>query len=217
MKRKTGHTAMVTLNRPERLDALNPTLKGEVTAALQDAVADETVRVVVITGGEKAFCAGADIKERTGLQLTQTRFYFAQRKNHDFYNQIEDLEKPVIAAVSGVAVGGGFELALACNLRVASETARFGLPEARIGVMPAAGGTQRLPRLIGPAPAKELLFTGRFMDAREALRLGVVNRVVPVEDFMGETLSLAEQIAANPPLSVAFCKQAVNVWGSGWT
>jgi len=108
-------------------------------------------------------------------------------------------------------VGGGFELALACNLRVASETARFGLPEARIGVMPAAGGTQRLPRLIGPAPAKELLFTGRFMDAREALRLGVVNRVVPVEDLMGETLSLAEQIAANPPLSVAFCKQAVNV------
>jgi enoyl-CoA hydratase len=132
-------------------------------------------------------------------------------KSHDFYCKIEDFEKPVIAAISGVAVGGGCELAMVCDLRIASETARFGLPEVKIGVMPAAGGTQRLPRLIGVTRAKELLYTGEFIDAEEARRIGLVNKVVPVDQLMTEAKALAKKIAEKPPLSVKYLKRAVNV------
>ena len=201
---------IVTLNRPDRLNALSFKLREELQHVFEQMEQDEEVKVVILTGGQKAFSAGADIKERAGLQSTQPQVYFTQQKTHRFYSMIENFEKPVIAAVSGVAVGGGCELSLVCDLRIASETARFGVPEVKIGVIPAAGGTQRLPRIIGITRAKELLYTGDFIDAREAHQLGLVNRVVPVESFLEEAKSLAKKIAANPPLSVKFAKRAVN-------
>lgn len=201
---------IVTLNRPDRLNALSFKLREELQHVFEQMEQDEEVKVVILTGGQKAFSAGADIKERAGLQSTQPQVYFTQQKTHRFYSMIENFEKPVIAAVSGVAVGGGCELSLVCDLRIASETARFGVPEVKIGVIPAAGGTQRLPRIIGITRAKELLYTGDFIDAREAHQLGLVNRVVPVESLLEEAKSLAKKIAANPPLSVKFAKRAVN-------
>jgi enoyl-CoA hydratase len=136
--------------------------------------------------------------------------FFNQRKTHAFFCKIEDFEKPVIAAVSGVAVGGGCELSLVCDLRIASETARFGVPEVKIGVIPAAGGTQRLPRIIGITRAKELLYTGDFIDAQEAYRLNLVNKVVPVDKLMDAAKELARKLMNNPPLSIKFAKRAVN-------
>jgi enoyl-CoA hydratase len=201
----------VTLNRPNRLNALSFQLKDEVAAVFDLIEKDEEVKVVILTGGEKAFSAGADIKERSTMETTQVQAYFRQLKSHEFFCKIENFEKPVIAAVSGVAVGGGCELAMVCDLRIASETARFGLPEVNIGVIPAAGGTQRLPRLVGVTRAKELLYTGDFIDAQEACRIGLVNRVVPVDRLMDEAKALARKLAEKPPLSVKYLKRAVNI------
>jgi enoyl-CoA hydratase len=207
-----GHgLAVVTLNRPERMNALSSKMKEEIAAALDAVEKDQDIRVVVLTGGPRVFSAGADIKERREVRFTQSEFYFAQRKSQDFYMRIAQFEKPVLAAISGVAVGGGCELALACDLRIASDTARFGLPEVKLGVMPAAGGTQRLPRLIGVTRAKELLFTGDFIDAPEAYRLGLVNKVVTVDRLMEETKALAGRLGEMPPLSLKYAKRAVNV------
>jgi enoyl-CoA hydratase len=145
------------------------------------------------------------------MEMTSPEFYFSQKKTTDLFEKIAEFPKPVVAAVNGAAVGGGCELCLACDLRIASEKAKFGLPEVRIGVMPAGGGTQRLPRLIGVARAKELLLTGDIIDAQEAYRLGLVNRVVPPDKLMEEARVLVGRIANNPPLSVRFIKRAVNV------
>jgi enoyl-CoA hydratase len=202
--------AIITLNRPERLNALSIRLKEELEDAFEAAGGDSEVRVVILTGGLKCFSAGADIKERAKIQAAQADAYFSRLKNHDYYGRIENFEKPVIAAVSGVAVGGGCELALVCDLRIASESARFGVPEVKLGMIPAAGGTQRLPRLIGITRAKELLFTGEFIDAQEAWRIGLVNKVVPVESLMQEAGALARKLIGNPPLAVKFAKRAVN-------
>ncbi|MBW2103471.1 MAG: enoyl-CoA hydratase/isomerase family protein, partial [Deltaproteobacteria bacterium] len=204
---KEGEIAAVTLNRPNRLNALSFRLKDELGAIFDEIERDEDIKVVILTGGKKAFSAGADIKERSTMETTQPQAYFNQLKSHAFYTKIENFEKPVIAAISGVAVGGGCELAMVCDLRIASETARFGLPEVNIGVIPAAGGTQRLPRLIGVTRAKELLYTGDFIDAQEAFRIGLVNRVVPVENLMDETKALAQKLAAKPPLSIKYLKR----------
>jgi enoyl-CoA hydratase len=202
---------IVTLNRPERLNALNYRMRDEIPAVFEEMGRDPEIRAVIFTGGEKAFCAGADIKERAGVQRTQNEFYSYLRRTHEIFCKIEDFEKPVIAAVSGVAIGGGCELALVCDLRIASETARFGLSEVRLGAIPAAGGTQRLPRIIGATKAKEYLFTGDFIEPQEAYRLGLVNRVVPVERLLEEARVLAKKILNNPPLAVKFAKRAVNV------
>jgi enoyl-CoA hydratase len=202
---------IVTMNRPDRLNALSFKLKEELAAVFDAMERDEAVKVVILTGGKKAFSAGADIKERSTVQMSQPQYYFNQRKTHEFFCKIENFEKPVIAAVGGVAVGGGCELALVCDLRIASETARFGVPEVKIGVIPAAGGTQRLPRIIGMTKAKELLLTGDFIDAQEAYRVGLVNKVVPVDQLMEEAKALAQKLMNNPPLSVKFAKRAVNV------
>lgn len=202
--------AVVVLNRPKQLNALSLRMKEELGHVFDVMEKDEGVKVVILTGGENAFSAGADIKERSTMQMTQAEFYFERRKSHEFYCKIENCEKPVIAAVSGVAVGGGCELALVCDLRIASETARFGLPEVKIGMIPAAGGTQRLPRLIGATRAKEMLFTGEFIEAQEAYRIGLVNRVVPVNALMEEVKGLAGKLADYPPLSVKYIKRAVN-------
>jgi enoyl-CoA hydratase len=203
--------AIVTMNRPDRLNALSFKLKEELSKVFDVMEQDDEVKVVILTGGPKAFSAGADIKERSTVQMSQPRMFFNQRKTHDFFCKIEDFEKPVIGAVSGVAVGGGCELSLVCDLRIASETARFGVPEVKIGVIPAAGGTQRLPRIIGITKAKELLYTGDFIDAQEAYRLGLVNKVVPVDKLMDTAKELARKLMNNPPLSVKFAKRAVNV------
>jgi len=203
--------AIVTMNRPDRLNALSFKLKEDLSHVFDVMEKDEEVKVVILTGGPKAFSAGADIKERATAQTSQARYVFNQRKTHEFFCKIENFEKPVIAAVSGVAVGGGCELSLVCDLRLASETARFGVPEVKIGVIPAAGGTQRLPRIIGITKAKELLYTGEFIDAQEAYRLGLVNKVVPVEKLMDEAKEFAHKLMNNPPLSIKYAKMAVNV------
>ena len=208
--RKEEGIAVVVLNRPKQLNALSLRMKEELGDVFEELERDEEVKVVILTGGDKAFCAGADIKERSTMQMTQGEFYFERRKSHAFYCKIENCEKPVIAAVSGVAVGGGCELALVCDLRIASDSARFGLPEVKIGMIPAAGGTQRLPRLIGVTRAKGLLYTGESVDAQEAYRIGLVNRVVPVDRLMEEAMSMARKLADYPPLSVKFMKRAVN-------
>lgn len=207
---KGAGVAVVVLNRPKQRNALSLRMKEELGAVFDVVERDEEVKAVILTGGESAFSAGADIKERSAMQMTQAEFYFERRRSHEFYCRIENCAKPVVAAVSGVAVGGGCELALVCDLRIASDTARFGLPEVKLGMIPAAGGTQRLPRLIGATRAKELLLTGEFIDAQEAYRIGLVNKVVPVERLMEEARALAGKLADYPPLSVRFVKRAVN-------
>ena len=208
---KEAGVGIITLNRPKQLNAISFQLKAEVTAAMDEIEKDDEVKAVILTGGPKAFCAGADIKERSGVTRTQREYYFSQRKTHfDFYGKIENCEKPVIAAVSGVAVGGGCEIALACDLRIASDTARFGTPEVKLGAIPAGGGTQRLPRIIGITKAKELIFTGDFIDAQEAYRLGLVNKVVPVDQLMEAAMAMATRIAEHPPMAVRFAKRAIN-------
>jgi enoyl-CoA hydratase len=209
---KTEGIGILTLNRPKALNAITFKMKQEIAGLLDELETENDVQVIIITGGSKAFCAGADIKERSGIRRSQPEYYFEQRKTHtDFYGKIENFQKPVIAAVSGVAVGGGCEIALACDFRIASETARFGVPEVKLGMIPAGGGTQRLPRIIGVGKAKELLFTGDFIDAQESLRLGLVNYVYPVDQLMTEARALALKIAQNPPLSVRYAKRCVNI------
>ena len=201
------HVALITLNRPEVLNALNYQLLGELAETLEALDADETCHCVVITGaGERAFAAGADIKEmadQSPVSLT--------RKNHFArWERIKRIRTPLIAAVRGYALGGGNELAMACDMIVAAENAVFGQPEIRIGVMPGAGGTQRLTRAIGKARAMELILTGDQLPAREAAALGLVTRVVPPEETLLAALRLAARIAAMPPVAILAAKEAVN-------
>jgi enoyl-CoA hydratase len=201
------HVALVTLNRPEVLNAINYQLLGEVASALEELDADEACHCVVITGaGERAFAAGADIKEmadQTPVSLT--------RKNHFArWERIKRVRTPIVAAVRGYALGGGNELAMACDMIVAADDALFGQPEIRIGVIPGAGGTQRLTRAIGKARAMELILTGDQLPAREALALGLVTRVVPPEETVLAALRLAARIAAMPPVAVLAAKESVN-------
>ncbi len=203
--------ATLTLHRPEAMNAITQAMKDELAAVLDVVEADAGVRVLVITGaGEKAFCAGADIKERSGSEPTPAEFFFRQQATHRLFSRIERLTKPVVAAINGVAYGGGAEIALCADLRVAADTATIGLTEVNLGVIPAGGGTQRLPRLVGAAKAKELIFTGARLVAAEALAIGLVNRVVPAAELAVRTAELAAQIAAKPPLAVRFAKQAID-------
>ena len=207
-----GNVAVITLNRPERMNTLGGSMKPDLAKAFFEyARSDNRVRAVLVTGsGERAFCAGADIKERAGNVMASTDYYFAQKATHDLFRDIEEFEKPVLAAINGVALGGGLEIALCCDLRLAASTARFGLPEIKLGVIPAAGGTQRLPRLIGEARAKELILTADIVDAEVALRYGLVSRVVPPHELMPAACALAQRIAEHPPLAVRFAKRAIS-------
>jgi len=204
--------AILTLNRPDRMNTLGGTMKPDLARAFFDlARNDANVRAVLITGsGDRAFCAGADIKERATGQITGTDYFFAQRYTHDLFRDIEDFEKPVVAAINGVALGGGLELALCCDIRIAADSARFGLPELKLGVIPAAGGTQRLPRLIGEARAKDLILSSDLIDAVTALRHGIVTRVFPPAELMTHATALARRLAEHPPLAVRFAKRAIN-------
>ena len=199
--------ALVTLDRPEALNALSFGLLAQLVAALEALDADEDVRAIVVTGaGDRAFAAGADIKEMADA----TPESLADGGGFGHWDELRAIRTPIIAAVRGFALGGGCELAMACDLIVAGDDAQFGQPEIRIGVMPGAGGTQRLTRAIGKARAMELILTGRSIDAREAERLGLVTRVVPAEATVESALALAAEIAAMPPLAVAAAKRAIN-------
>ncbi|MER3525283.1 MAG: enoyl-CoA hydratase [Ignavibacteria bacterium] len=197
--------AVVQLNRPDVLNALNIALMVELVDALETLDNDHDVRCIVLTGNEKAFAAGADIKEMmdaTAIDML-TRDQFAR------WDRIRKIKKPLIAAVSGYALGGGCELVMTCDMVIASETARFGQPEINIGVMPGAGGTQRLTRAVGKVKAMEMVLTGRMISADEAMRWGLVNKVVPVEYYLEEAKGWAKEIAAKPPLAVKLAKEAV--------
>ncbi len=193
------------LNRPDVLNALNNALMRELVDALEAADADDAVRAIVITGSAKAFAAGADIREMADA----TAIEMLLRDQFARWDRIRKIRKPLIAAVSGFALGGGCELAMMCDIIVASETARFGQPEIGIGVMPGAGGTQRLTRAVGKARAMELVLTGAMIDARGAMSAGLVNRVVPVEAYLAEAQALAREIASKPPVAVRLAKEAV--------
>jgi len=200
-----GRVGLLTLNRPQALNALNHALLTELMEALSAFDADEQIRVMVITGNQRAFAAGADIREMADKTVQQ----MMDSDPTAVFGRIRSIRKPVIAAVSGWALGGGFELALSCDMIVASESARFGLPEVTIGVMPGAGGTQRLPRAVGKVLAMEVVLNNRTLSAQEALQFGLVNRIVPPERFLDEALSLAAQIADRAPLAVQAAKQMI--------
>lgn len=202
--------ATITLNRPEAMNAFGTPQLERLLAVLRDLRADRTVRCVVLTGaGERAFAAGADIKAMAAFSPREGLAF--GRLGHAVVAAVEDLPKPVIAAVNGFALGGGCELALACDLRLASETARFAQPEVGLGIPPGWGGTQRLPRLVGPGLAAELIFTGRRVAADEALRIGLVNAVHPADRLLPEATALARRIAAQSPRALAAAKRAMSL------
>ena len=197
---------LVRLNRPKALNALNAALMGELMDALETFDADDDVGAIVVTGNERAFAAGADIKEMADASAVE----MLTRDNISHFDRILGIKKPVIAAVSGWCLGGGNELAMSCDMIIASESARFGQPEINLGVIPGAGGTQRLVRVVGKALAMEVVLNDRRLTAEEALQHGLVNRVVPMEAYLEEALKLAAEIAARAPLALRLGKEAVN-------
>jgi enoyl-CoA hydratase len=202
---KDGAIVVVTLNRPQALNALSYGLVKDLSLAMQELDQDPEIRVIVVTGGEKVFAAGADIKEMANRGPFDERI----RERLAYRDQINKIAKPVIAAVSGFALGGGCELAMSCDIIIASETARFGQPEVNLGIIPGSGGTQRLAHVLGKHRAMELVLTGEMLTANDAERLGLVNRVVPVELLLEEAKNLAKKIAAKPALAIKEAKEAV--------
>jgi enoyl-CoA hydratase len=200
------HVALIELNRPKELNALNLQLMQELRDALLQLDKNEAVRVIIITGNQQAFAAGADIKQ----MADKSAIDMLMIDQFSTWDQIRKTKKPIIAAVSGFALGGGCELAMTCDMIIASETAKFGQPEIKIGVMPGAGGTQRLTKAIGKAKAMELVLTGRFLSAEEAYFYGLVNKVVPAEMYLYEALQLAKEIATMSPIAIQLAKEAVN-------
>ncbi|OLN26954.1 enoyl-CoA hydratase/isomerase family protein [Desulfosporosinus metallidurans] len=200
--------ATITLNRPMVLNALSNQVFNEIAEAASTLSADPSVRVVIITGGEKVFAAGADIGQMAAA--TAVEVMNSDRPSQRAINIIENMPKPVIAAVAGFALGGGCELTLAADVRIAADNAQFGLPEIKLGILPGAGGTQRLPRLIGVGRAKEMIFTGNFISAEEAWRIGLVNKVVPVDQLFIEAKKMAKRFAALGAVALSMAKSAVN-------
>jgi enoyl-CoA hydratase len=200
-----GFVATIQLNRPKVLNALNLELMIELADTLEALDNDASVRAIVLAGSERAFAAGADITEMAGASTID----MLMRDQFARWERIRKIKKPLIAAVSGFALGGGCELMMHCDIIIASETARFGQPEILIGVMPGAGGTQRLTRAVGKALAMEMVLTGRQITAEEALRAGLINKIVPVEYFLEEAQKMAKEIANKPPIGVRLAKEAV--------
>jgi enoyl-CoA hydratase len=201
-----GRVGLITLNRPQALNALNNQLMRELTDALESFDRDDGIGAMLIAGSEKAFAAGADIKEMADKSIME----MMDRDHLAAFGRIRTIQKPVIAAVSGWVLGGGCEVALSCDIIVASESAKFGQPEITIGVIPGAGGTQRLTRAVGKAIAMEMILNNRTLTAQEAYQFGLVNRVLPVETYLDEALKLAEEIASRAPLAVRAAKKMIN-------
>lgn len=205
---KEDKVAVVTINRPNALNALNSETLKEIDFVFDDLAADDNILVVIVTGAGKAFIAGADITEMKDLNAIEGR-KFGMLGNKVF-RKIEILDKPVIAAVNGFALGGGCELSMACDIRIASTKAKFGQPETGLGITPGFGGTQRLARIVGIGMAKQLIYTAEMIKADEALRIGLVNKVVEPEALMTEAKALANKIASNAPIAVRLSKSAIN-------
>ncbi len=204
---KEGHVGIVTLNRPDALNALNTKMVTELISALTDFEKDEEVRCLVITGSERAFSAGADIKEMSGMtavEMAMTGHFFP------LWDKVGRYPKPLVAALSGFVLGGGLELAMSCDILVASETTQLGQPEIDIGVMPGGGGTQRLSKAVGKYKAMEMVLTGKRIGAEEAKTLGLVSRVVPKEAYLSEAMKVAKEVSAKSPVAVRLAKMAVN-------
>lgn len=202
-----NHVALIRLNRPDALNALNTQLLQELCQALEDADANEKVRCIVVTGSEKAFAAGADIKEMSSKSFGDV---FSENLFANASDRIMKIRKPVIAAVAGYALGGGCELAMACDFIIAADTAKFGQPEINLGVIAGMGGTQRLTRFVGKSKSMDMNLTGRFMNAEEAERSGLVSRVVPAKKLIEEALNVAQKIAEKSMLTTIAAKEAVN-------
>jgi enoyl-CoA hydratase len=204
---KRDRVAILTINRPDKLNALNSKVHTEGVAALDELRRDDSVRVVVITGaGEKAFIAGADISEFAGQTPVSQRDLFHEKT---LFNSVDNFPKPVIAMINGFCLGGGNELALACDIRIASENARFAQPEINLGIMCGGGGTQRLTRLIGEGRAMEMVLSGDMIDSNKALQFGLVNHVFPLEDLEAKTMEFAAKIAEKAPIALQLSKEAV--------
>lgn len=203
-----GAVAVLTIDRPKALNALNPDVLADLKAAFE-GIDQDTVRCVVLTGaGDKSFVAGADIGSMSTMTKAEGEAF--GKLGNDIFLMIESFPLPVIAAVNGFALGGGCELAMSCDIRICSDNAMFGQPEVGLGITPGFGGTQRLPRIVGLGMAKQLLYTARNIDAAEALRIGLVNAVVPQAELMDTALKMANTIAKNAPIAVRACKKAVN-------
>ena len=206
---KENGIGYVTINRPKALNALNAATVEELDALLDEIAADAEIQVVIVTGGgEKSFVAGADITEMRPLGAIAGRAW--GQKGQAVFTKLENLPQPVIAAVNGFALGGGCELAMACDIRIASEKAKFGQPETGLGITPGFGGTQRLTRVVGRGHAKELIYTGGMIDAEKAKAIGLVNEVFPQEELMPAAVKLAKKIAKNAPIAVQLSKAAIN-------
>jgi enoyl-CoA hydratase len=201
---KEENIAVITFNRPDAMNALNNQTRAEFAAAIAEVAADDGIKVLILTGSGKAFVAGSDIKE-----FSQTTPYVAHNINR-LGEMVEKLEKPVIAAVNGFCLGGGCEIAMGCDIIIASDKAKFGQTEINIGIIPGGGGTQRLPRLIGVCKAKELIYTGDIISAEEAFRLGLVNRVVPMDELMPAAKELAKKIATKSAAALKLAKTAIS-------
>lgn len=206
---KQEHIAIMTLNNPNSLNALNLEFIGEINEAVKEVDKDTNIYVLIIIGTGKAFIAGADIKEM--LPLTAVEALKWAKVGSDLNTKIENLRIPVIAALNGFTLGGGCELAMSADIRIASEKAKFGQPECGLGITPGAGGTQRLPRLVGAGKAKELLYTGKLISAQEAYEIGLVNKMVPHDDLLKEVIEMANQIIVNGQIAVQQTKRAVNI------
>jgi enoyl-CoA hydratase len=207
--REDGPIATLRLYRPEKKNSLNAKMRQEMAALLHDLARNRAVRAIVITGGDEIFCAGADISEMDGTASAEAAYQHA-REFQILFDQVDSLPQPVIAAVSGYTLGGGCELALAADFRIASETARFGLPEIKIGAFPGGGGTQRLARLVGVAKAKEMILIGDPITAQEALAIGLVTKVAAKDKYMDEAMNLAAKLAALPRLALQASKMLIN-------
>jgi len=203
--------AVLTLSRPATLNSWNQKMRDELREAVRDLVADDALRVLVITGEGRAFSAGEDVRGMQGLTELGTRgFRRVVRDIHNVFDELEAIEAPVIAAINGVAAGGGLELALSCDFRIASETAKLGFPENNVGLIPGSGGCSRLVKLVGIARAKRLVMSGEMIEARRALEMGLVEEVLPAEELLPKTMAFARQLAEKAPLALGLAKLVLN-------
>ena len=209
--KKEGHIGILSINRPDALNALNSEVLDELDKAMDELKEDEDIHVIILTGEGRAFVAGADIKEMKDLNMLEAREF--SEKGVGLFRRIELMEKPIIAAVNGFALGGGCELSMCCDIRIASDKAKFGQPEVGLGIIPGFAGTQRLSRLVGMGKAKELIFTTDIIDAEEAYRIGLVNKVVPGDKLMEEALNMANAIGSKGQVAIRFAKTAINLGG----